>query len=77
MAAIYDKERKLILLHTEKIALSCAEGLTAASHQYHKLIREEASGEVYTGAALMYAGVPIPAMIGEYQAVQMHFIRTA
>lgn len=39
--------------------------------------REEASGEVYTGAALMYAGLPIPAMIGEYQAVQMHFIRTA
>lgn len=39
--------------------------------------REENSGEVYTGAALMYAGLPVPAMMGEYQAVQLHFIRTA
>jgi alpha-galactosidase len=37
--------------------------------------REEASGAEYAGAALMYAGIPVPAMQGEYQALQLHFRR--
>ena len=32
----------------------------------------EADGKLYCGAALMEAGIPVPAMEGEYQAWQMH-----
>ena len=32
----------------------------------------EADGKFYCGAALMEAGIPVPAMEGEYQAWQMH-----
>ena len=39
--------------------------------------REEATGAVYSGAALLYAGLPIPALAGEYNAFQWHFIRQA
>ena len=38
------------------------------------LYKEEASGKKYSGAALMYAGIPIPLVTGEYQAMQMHFV---
>ena len=37
--------------------------------------RMEEDGGVYTGAALMYAGLPIPRMKNEYEAWQVHFVR--
>jgi alpha-galactosidase len=36
---------------------------------------DEESAKEYTGAMLMYGGYPIPANIGEYKALQLHFIR--
>ena len=39
------------------------------------LYKEENSKKIYTGAALMYAGLPMPREIGEYDAVQMHFLK--
>jgi alpha-galactosidase len=36
---------------------------------------DEESSKEYTGAMLMYGGYPIPANIGEYKALQLHFIR--
>jgi alpha-galactosidase len=36
---------------------------------------DEESTKEYTGAMLMYGGYPIPANIGEYKALQLHFIR--
>lgn len=37
--------------------------------------QEEESKKCYTGAALMYAGIPMPRDIREYDAVQLHFLR--
>lgn len=37
--------------------------------------RSAESGEEYSGAALMYAGLPVPQVPGEYNAWQMHFVR--
>ena len=37
--------------------------------------REEKSGKRYTGAALMYGGMPLPIEPGEYQAYQYCFVR--
>ena len=37
--------------------------------------REEKSGERYTGAALMYGGMPLPIEPGEYQAYQYCFVK--
>lgn len=34
---------------------------------------EETSGREYSGAALMYAGIPLPIVPDEYQAMQLHF----
>lgn len=31
--------------------------------------------KIYTGAALMYAGITIPNMLGDYQPIKMHIIR--
>ena len=31
-------------------------------------------GSVYSGSALMYAGIPVPIVSKEYQAFQMHFV---
>lgn len=39
------------------------------------LYAEQISGKEYTGAALMYAGLPLPVVAGEYQAIQMHFLK--
>lgn len=36
--------------------------------------KEETSGNVYSGSALMEAGIPLPIKNGEYQAHQMHFV---
>ncbi len=36
--------------------------------------RDEESGRCYTGNALMKAGIPMPAELGEYLAYQMHFV---
>ncbi len=35
-----------------------------------------ATGSVYTGAALMKAGIPLPVGKGDYQPIQFHFIKT-
>ncbi len=37
--------------------------------------RKQLEGRIYDGAALMGAGVPIPMELGEYEAMQVHFIR--
>ena len=37
--------------------------------------REEKSGKKYTGAALMYGGMPLPIEPGEYQAYQYCFVK--
>ena len=42
-----------------------------ASAQY----QEETGGPAYTGAALMYAGLPMPRDLREYEAVQIHLKR--
>ena len=39
------------------------------------LYRDEETGKIYPGAALMSAGIPVPANTGEYQAWQAHLIR--
>jgi alpha-galactosidase len=36
--------------------------------------KDEESGKEYSGAMLMYGGVPIPIVAGEYNAWQIHFI---
>ena len=37
--------------------------------------REETGGQIFSGSALMDAGIPVPLVPGEYHAWQMHFIR--
>lgn len=39
------------------------------------LYQEEASGKIYSGSALLEAGLPLPIEMGEYLAYQKHFIR--
>ena len=39
---------------------------------YYKV---EETGSIYQGAALMYAGLPIPRMANEYESLQMHLSR--
>ena len=39
------------------------------------IYREEKSGKRYTGAALMYGGMPLPIESGEYQAYQYCFVK--
>ncbi|MDO4299176.1 MAG: alpha-galactosidase [Lachnospiraceae bacterium] len=39
------------------------------------MYREKSSGKLYSGAAMMEAGVPLPVEFGEYRAYQMHFVR--
>lgn len=39
------------------------------------LYKDESTGKIYPGAALMSAGIPMPMMADEYQAWQAHFIR--
>lgn len=38
------------------------------------IYRDEFTGKLYGGAALMTAGIPVPRMEGEYQSWQAHFI---
>lgn len=40
----------------------------------HSYYREEATGRIYAGSALMEAGIPIPIENGEYQTFRMHFV---
>ena len=37
------------------------------------MYREEGSGMVYSGAALMYGGYTLPALQGDYPSVQLFF----
>ena len=37
------------------------------------LYNEQATGRIYSGAALMHGGMPLPAEFGEYRAYQYHF----
>ena len=39
------------------------------------LYREQTTGRIYSGAALMHGGMPLPAEFGEYRAYQYHFVR--
>ena len=39
------------------------------------LYKEQATGRIYSGAALMHGGMPLPAEFGEYRAYQYHFVR--
>ena len=39
------------------------------------LYKEEAGGKVYSGSALMEAGIPLPVEMGEYLAYQYYFSR--
>ena len=39
------------------------------------LYKEQSSGKIYSGAALMYAGIPLSVEMGEYKAYQYHFVR--
>lgn len=39
------------------------------------IYREEKSGRIYTGAALMYGGFPLPIEMGEYLAYQYMFVK--
>lgn len=39
--------------------------------------REQTSGKVYAGAALMEAGLPLPVETGEYRAYQLHFVEVS
>ena len=32
----------------------------------------ESTGKIYSGAALMYAGYPVPVVMGEYKTWQVH-----
>ena len=41
----------------------------------HTSYRDTITGKVYTGAALLYAGLPIPEVPGEYNAFQWHFVQ--
>ena len=37
------------------------------------LYQEKNTGKMYSGAALMEAGIPVPVELGEYQGYQLHF----
>ena len=39
------------------------------------LYKEQTTGRIYSGAALMHGGMPLPAEFGEYRAYQYHFVR--
>ena len=41
-----------------------------------KMYQDQESGRVYPADALMQVGIPLPVELGEYQAYQMHFIKT-
>lgn len=41
----------------------------------NSLYREQKSGKIYAAEALMEAGIPLPAEMGEYRAYQMYFVR--
>ena len=35
------------------------------------LYKEQATGRIYSGAALMHGGMPLPAEFGEYRAISI------
>ena len=39
------------------------------------LYEEKRTGQMYTGAVLMYAGIPLPVPETDYQAVRFDFVR--
>ena len=39
------------------------------------MYKEQSTGKIYSGAALMHGGMPLPAEFGEYRAYQYHFVR--
>ena len=39
------------------------------------MYQDEATGQIYPGAGLMGAGIPVPAADGEYHAWQMHLVK--
>ena len=47
----------------------------AAGLDPEKRYREEDTGVVYTGAALMYGGIPVPQRAGEYLAYRMYLVQ--
>lgn len=51
------------------IHLIYPEGLLAKEHY-----KDTATGAVYTGAALMKAGIPLPVGEGDYQPIKYHFV---
>lgn len=51
------------------IHLIYPEGLLAEEHY-----KDTATGAVYTGAALMKAGIPLPVGEGDYQPIKYHFV---
>ena len=68
-----DKRESLINLVTLDIhGNAVVPYVKAAGLDPEKVYRDDRTGKVYTGAALMYAGIPVPQMMGEYKAYQMH-----
>ena len=60
-----------VRLHSEanpRIYLCYPQGLDAKMHY-----EDTATGKVYTGAALMKAGLPLPLTMGDYQPVKFTF----
>ena len=51
------------------IHLIYPEGLLPGEHY-----KDTATGAVYTGAALMKAGIPLPVGEGDYQPIKFHFV---
>lgn len=39
------------------------------------IVNLDLTGRVYSGAALMYAGITLPQIMGDYPSVQLHFVR--
>ena len=51
------------------IHLVYPEGLEVKAHY-----KDTETGAVYTGAALMNAGIPLPVGVGDYQPIKYHFV---
>lgn len=77
--AFVSKDKKEVLLNVVMLAIHGnmtvnyikLQGLDADAFYI-----EEISGKIYSGAALMEAGIPMPVEQGEYRAYQMYFKRT-
>ena len=73
-----EKEQSKVLLN---IVMQVIHGNMTVNHvklqglEETAVYREEKSGKRYTGAALMYGGMPLPIEPGEYQAYQYCFVK--